>query len=289
MTGFGRGTAVRDGNRVTVELSAVNNRKQTDLRFSLPRELSALEPILRNRLQEAISRGSLNINLSYELNPTQRRNRVRLDRDLAAGTIQALQELARETGISAEVRIGEILLVPGVITEELAAPLQCLTGLAIEALDTAVAELRQMQAMEGSALQRDLVERHQQLARLLESIQGKADEILRHYQHRLHERIRQLGVEIAVSDERLAREVAFLAERSDIAEEVVRLDSHLKQLKELISSTEPTGRMLDFLCLEMNREISTVCAKTCDTTTADLALAFKAELGRMREQMQNVV
>lgn len=288
MTGFGCGEATRAGNRVRVEITAVNSRKQAEIRFAAPREFASFETAVATRVRETVSRGYVTVSVNYEASPKKRQSAIRIDKELAGQVIKLLRELACETGIDAELRAGELLQVPGIISETPVSPDKSIESALLAALGRALAQLQRMRMAEGGALQDDLGARLQSLRALLADMRRDAEQVLARWQQRLHERIETLGVELKLDDERLAREAAFCAERSDITEEIVRLDSHLSQFEELLASNEPSGRALEFLCQEMNREVSTVCAKTCDTGIADAGLAFKTELGRVREQIQNV-
>ncbi|OGV74263.1 MAG: YicC family protein [Lentisphaerae bacterium RIFOXYB12_FULL_65_16] len=289
MTGFGRGTAAHDGDRVTVEVSSVNCRRNIDLRLNLPRELGALEPMIRNEIQAKAVRGCLTVTVSYELNAERRKERFRIDRETAGYIVNSLQALARETGISAELRVGDLLLIPGLVAEAVPIRADDLTDSARQALDLAIQELTVRQETEGQSLHRDLAERLERLRTLVRGVRDNADSALVDLRDRFNERVRVLGLDVSVDDERLAKEVALLAERSDIAEETVRLESHLAQFAELLDSRDAVGHSLDFLCQEMGREITTLCSKTRDTRIARFGVDLKAEVLRVKEQVQNVV
>lgn len=289
MTGYGRGEAHAEGNRVQVEVSAVNSRKQADLRVTMPRELSPLEPFLRRAAQKRLARGSVTISVSYDLSTELRKGLVRIDVDLAGHLAADLKTLAHNLGIADTMTIGDLLQLPGVVSEDLASPCDPLRDLAVQALEQAMDGLRAMQETEGAELRKDLVARCSELGRLVRHIEQRKDQTLINQRDRLIERIRILGIEEPAMDEdRLAKEVAYYAERSDITEEIVRLQSHLKQFEEALQQDQEIGRSLDFLCQEMNREITTICSKTADTESAQIALDIKNEIGRVREQVMNV-
>ncbi len=288
MTGYGRATASADGNQVTVEVSAVNSRKQVDMRFAIPRELGMLEPVLRQQIQEQLSRGSLYVALSYVLNPAARKQMAQVDLDMACHVAANLREVAQKAGIVGDITLQDILLVPGVVVEAASSPYEPLKDLAVAALKDALAALDDMRNCEGTKLQEDLLARRQTMIDLVAKITVRGDEALLLQKQRLRERIAALGVELTLDDERLAKELAFFAERADITEELVRLRSHLDQYGELLVSNNDPGRNLDFLGQEMNREVSTLAAKTADLSISNWALALKAELARIREQIMNI-
>ena len=288
MTGFGRGLGERDGNSVVVEVAAVNSRKQTDIRIIMGRELSALEPLLKQRVLERVSRGTFAVTLQYSLAPEQRAASLGIDAAYAVEVARRLREVAAAAGIESRLTLADLLLVPGVLRDAAAVPGEGVRELAFEALDDALDGMRTMQRVEGEKLRHDLENRLAAIRDRVQSIAVRADEALLQQQKRLRERIALLGVDLPLDDERLAREVAFYAEKSDITEEVVRLRSHLDQFVDLLDEDRDVGRELEFLCQEMNREATTVGSKTTETGIAELVISLKAELARIREQVLNV-
>jgi uncharacterized protein (TIGR00255 family) len=288
MTGYGRGTAQRDGTSVVLQIAAVNSKKQAEIRCSIPRELGGMEPFLRKHLQKRVDRGSLNVSLSYELGADWRGRAVALDLDVAKRVLAQLRQFAREEDLAEEIRVGELVAVPGVVQHQSELPDKLLQELALTALDQAVDELYDMRATEGQALGEDLKARCATMQAAVEIISERADLAQLQHRDRLLERIAKLGIEMAEDDERLAREVAFCVDRSDITEEIVRLRSHLEQFADLLAEDGPVGRKLDFIAQEMNREVSTLGSKTVDATISEKVIECKVELGRIREQVLNV-
>lgn len=288
MTGYGRGTCESDGNLVCVELFAVNSRKQVEMRFAIPRELGMLEPQLRQQVQQRLSRGSLNVAVTYQLNPKSNSQLASIDLDAATRAVEMLREISQRNSLSSEPTITDILQIPGVLISNDSSPYEPLLKLAETALAHALDELDAMRIKEGLALQQDLLQRGRIMSELVDKIIARADEAVQQQKIRLRERIAKLDMELSLDDERLARELVFYAERADIAEETVRLQSHLAQYQELLHSHDDPGRNLDFLGQEMNRETNTLSAKTADLEISSLALALKTELGRVREQIMNI-
>lgn len=287
MTGYGRATAEANGNQVTVEVSAVNSRKLVDMRFTMPRELNALEPMLRQTIQQHFSRGSLNIVVSYKLSEENRRLQAAIDMPAAQAAAKMLTELAQQTGLQPPT-IQDIISFPGVISENMSSSLEPLKELVAQALEAALADLSAMREKEGAALREDLLARGKTIAALVEKIAARGDDALVLQRQRLRDRIAALGVELTLDDERLTKELTFYAERADITEEIVRLQSHLVQYEELLNSDDAPGRNLDFLSQEMSREANTLSAKTADLAITNDVLVIKAELGRIREQIMNI-
>ncbi len=288
MTGYGRGNALSNGTTVNVEISAVN-RKQQDIRVVLPRELAALEPGLRLYIQERVSRGCVSVYLTYELGSQMKLNQPRVDVELAVHVSKILKTVASEAGLAPHVSLSDILAVPGVlIDEQTHLPYHEIEELARTALEQALFGMEKMRIEEGAVLRQDLLQRLHLIEQTADSIRDDADQAVLRYRQKLVERLRQLGIEISADDERLAKEIVFFAERSDITEEIVRLMSHTGQAKDLLNADTDAGRTLEFLCQEMNREVNTVAAKTSELSIANAALRLKTELSRIKEQVMNI-
>jgi len=289
MTGYGEATTIRNGTRATVQITSVN-RKQLDVRVTAPRDLLFVEPSLRSRVAEALHRGGVVLSLSVQQTDSETGTpRVQVDVSAAKSLIDQLRTLAAETGIDNDIRAGDLLSVPGLVAESpLPVSGSALEELCCEAAENAITELRLMQKKEGAALADDLRNRCASLTRSIPELAACEENLLHAFKERLRDRIAELGVELDLDDECLTKEIAFLAERSDISEELTRLQSHLQQMEQVLTAIEPIGRKLDFLCQEIGREITTVGAKIRGTQTACCVLEFKAELGRIREQVQNV-
>lgn len=288
MTGFGHGEATSNGTNVTVDISGIN-RKQLDIRFIFPREITTLEAALRPLVQSKVSRGCVNIVVNYELSSEHRREQVKIDFELAKDIAGKLKKIASETGLSETVSVTDLLNVPGVIEEqENQLPMELLQSLAKKGLEQAMTEFISMRTDEGNALAGDLRQRTGAMQEKLDQISSMTDQVLKTHHKNLRERLKQLDLEIDVNDERLAKELAFFTERSDITEELVRLKSHFNQILDSLDSPEPIGRSLEFLCQEMHRELNTLGSKTSDCGVAKLTLFCKTELGKLREQVQNI-
>ncbi len=288
MTGFGKGGATAAGASVNIEIASVN-RKQLDLRLNLPRELGALEVPLRTAVQERLSRGAVNLSLTCELAPERRREMLRVDHGLVAALAAELRAAATAAGLRDDLGISALLAVPGVIGAPADSQAAAALGeLALAALGQALDELRANQQREGDALAADIRARHARLTTLAADIRAGRSQALKEYRDRLVQRLRELALDLPTDDERLLREIAFAAEKADVTEELVRLEEHLGKLAGLLDTAGPAGRELDFVCQEMGREINTLSAKVRDTGAAMLAMEFKAELNRIREQVQNL-
>ena len=289
MTGYGRGSATHGGIRVTVELSSVN-RKQADIQVNLPREVEALESRVRDEISRHLSRGRLTVRASLTASDAETARHLHVNHALARAYAREFTQLARELKLDAAVSLDTVLRAPGVLQ---AAPEATDAEDAWPALEQALAHglkaMLRMRQREGRNLAKDLRGRITTLRTLAGRVAKRAPKVAARYREQLLERIRAAGLqELPADDERVLKEVAFFAERSDISEEITRLRSHFEQFQECVASDEPVGRMLDFLAQEMNREVNTIGSKANDSVLSRAVVSMKAELERFREQVQNV-
>ena len=287
MTGFGSGEAVAGSRRVTVEVKSVNHRfAEVVLRMS--RTLSPLEERVRKLVLRQAARGRFEVavNLADEGEKT---SLVKVDKALAMDYHKALRELAEELGISAEITAEQLSRFPQVFTlQEEEVDLEQVREALERALTEALAGLLQMRAQEGAHLEKDIIHRISRIEHFIKEIASREDSVVQAYRERLHSRISDLLGEAPVDELRLAQEVAIFADRSNITEELVRLQSHLDQFRRLLASEGPVGRKLDFLIQEIHRETSTLSSKSNDAEISHLAVEIKGELEKVREQVQNV-
>lgn len=288
MTGYGRGECSRNGMKFVVELNSVN-RKQNDISVNLPRELVELEPRIRDEINMRISRGRLNVVVGCHLGPAKTKHRIDIDHHLALAYLRAAHQLSKETKLAEGLTVDTLLKAPGVLTvsETVIDPGAVWPSVEL-ALRKALDALIRMREKEGKFLKQDLVKRLKSISEKLARIRAHAPQVVKRYQEQLRERIRSAGVEIPFDDERLMKEVVFFADRSDISEELTRLESHLQQFESSLDSVEPVGRTLDFLVQEMGREINTTGSKANDATISQLVVQVKGELEKIREQVQNI-
>lgn len=287
MTGFGRGEAVHQGLAIIAQVSSVN-AKRNEVRLSLPRELNCAEPAIRKRVGQRIARGVLRVGIEFDGRDAGARN-VKADLPLARGYVGELERLNRELGLDQQVLLRDLLLVPDLFA--VAGPdlgQAELEALVLEALDAALDALIAMRGEEGEALARDLEERCQLLAGMVDKIAAWAPDLPAQYRQRLLERIERLAADVALDNDRLMQEVALFADRCDVSEEITRLRSHLEQMKAIFAADGSVGRKLDFLIQEVFREINTIGSKVNHLDTAHCVVDFKTELERIREQAQNV-
>lgn len=312
MTGYGGGRSTGGGAQFAVEIHSVN-RRQSELVIHLPRELAPLERRVRDVVNAQVARGRLTVAVTSQSHgateeiPTDATPPAppptpapALDSPLAHAYYRAMLDLQRELGVGGEITVDLILRAPGVLrappsasaTEEerervAGAPETAWPHVAA-ALQSALGELLAMREREGHALAKDLRVRLTEIQRLVGDIRARQPAVATNYREALRERVARAGVEVPLDADRLAKEVAIFADRSDISEELTRLESHLEQFGALLHKEEPVGRALDFLGQELARELNTLGVKGNDLVIAQLVLAAKAELEKAREQVQNV-
>ncbi len=287
MTGFGRAVSIQDGRELTVELKSVNHRF-LDISIRLPRSVSFAEDAIRKALSEKLSRGHVDVFVNYKNGRSDART-VSVDKTLLLAYIEAGMEAAEAANLPCDVTLSAALRYPDVLTVAEAEEDQAaLVRMAAEAAQKAAGELAKMREEEGQRLCADLSQRGESLKTLIARIAERAPLVVADYQARLSERIAELIGDVAVDEARLATEVALFADRASITEELVRLKSHLVQMEKMLSSKDATGRKLDFLVQEMNREINTIGSKASDLEIANLVIEGKAEIEKIREQVQNI-
>ena len=289
MTGYGRGECAQDGFKVTVELSSVN-RKQSEISVVLPRELEVLEAQIRDVINRSIARGRLTARVSLHAADGKTSSQVRLNAPLARAYVRELNRLARELKLAGPITLDLLARAPGVFeTNEEMADAEDFWPAVEKALQQALATLLKMREREGAHLAKDLVTRINVMRKSAITIQKRSPEVQKRYREQLIQRIKGAGVEApAVEDERLLKEIVYFADRSDISEELTRLQSHFQQFDDCRNSREPVGRTLDFLAQEMNREVNTIGSKANDSLISRAVVTLKAELEKFREQAQNV-
>jgi len=289
MTGYGRGECAQDGFKVTVELSSVN-RKQSEISVALPRELEVLEAQIRDVVNRSIARGRLTARVSLHSAEGRISSQVRLNAPLAKAYVRELNRLAKDLKLAGPVSLDLIARAPGVLqTDEDQADAEDFWPAVEKALRQALVTLLKMREREGTHLARDLAARIGVMRKSSAQIQKLAPEVQQRYREQLIQRLKSAGLEApGADDERLLKEIVYFADRSDISEELTRLQSHFQQFDDCLDAKEPVGRTLDFLAQEMNREVNTIGSKANDSLISRAVVTLKAELEKFREQAQNV-
>jgi len=288
MTGYGKGMVAGEDFSVSVDVKTVNNRF-LDIHLRVGSELASLESSIKKRITSRLSRGRVDVTVSVE---RVAQVAYELNRPLIAGYVSALKQLQQDFGIAGELDINVIARIPGALQPARnGIDERTIAGLD-QALDQALDELEKMREQEGEALKNELRERVKKIESLVPVIESSAAGLADAYRLRLQKRIGELlnrsGQVVEIDPIRLAQEVAYLADRSDVSEEMVRLRSHLSQFQEALDASGEAGKMLDFLLQELNREANTTLSKSTDLVIKEAGLAIKAEVEKLREQVQNV-
>lgn len=290
MTGYGRRQVSRDGREITVEIKTVNHRF-LDLSCRLPRALSFAEDAVRKQISQTLRRGHADVNVNY-LNLRQDAREVRLDEGLVLQYKEALlnaRQIARKERSSIrDENVEWILQQPDVLQVTVKDEDQeAVLALLKDALDEALSDVIAMREKEGDALKADLTLHLNETACLRDEIALLAPKVPKIYQEKLQARIKELGVK-ELDEQRLAQEVALMADRCAIDEELSRLESHIGQMRQALEAEGETGRRLDFLTQELNREVNTIGSKASDAEITKLVVTAKTEIEKLREQVQNV-
>lgn len=291
MTGFGRAGFEVGGLLFEIEIRSVNNR-YLDARAKLPRPLSSYEPVVKAAVQARLQRGKVDVTI-VQSSSSVATMQLEVDRAAAQQYVLAAAELAENFDVSGSIDVATLLGMPGVtrmsdlefVEEELDRELETGVGRALDALDA-------MREREGEALASDFALRLGEISELVRQFESRSGEVLEAVREKLRRRTKQLEQETGLLDEaRLHQEIVIAADRLDIAEELVRLRSHVDQFHAIVGEADretPVGRRLDFLLQEMGREANTVGSKASDAPLAHLVVELKTELERLREQVQNV-
>ena len=289
MTGYGRGECTAKGARITVELNSVN-RKQAEVSLSVPAELESIESDLRDLILASVSRGRVSGRVVLQYTGASRASAVAVNETQAKAYRRELSKLAKSLEIPDNLSLDSLLRLPGVLesaqptldAKAFRAPIKRALGQALEGLLS-------MREKEGGNLGRDLAKRLAKLRRIVKRVAKLAPDVLKHHRERLIERLKKANVDVPdMDDDRLLREIVYYTDRTDITEELTRLDSHFVQLEECLSDVVPVGRKLDFLAQEMFREINTIGSKANDANISSEVVTLKTELEKIREQVQNV-
>ena len=285
MTGYGRAMREVDGRTLTIELKSVNHRF-LDLAFRMPRNLMFLEDEARKRIGARLARGHVDVFMIYRNQHSDAR-KVSVDRALFDAYATALEGL-RDCGVQDDRTLMSIARLPDVMTvTEAEEDQEALRALLRETLDEALDALIAMRAREGAEMKKDLSARATHIEEMTLQIEARYPQTVEEYTRRLRASIEEL-IGQGVDETRLLTEVAVMADRSAIAEETVRLKAHIAQLRECLEKDEPVGRRIDFLVQELNREVNTISSKSQDVPITQLVVSMKAEIEKLREQLQNI-
>lgn len=288
MTGYGRGNVSSEVFTANVEIKTVNNRF-LDINLRLPYELQPMEAELKKIITHRLSRGRVDVNLQ-----TERIEEIiyELNRPLISGYLSALKQMQDEFSLPGEPDINVIARLPNVLQTQKNEPTEDLAKGVKDALVIALDELENMREIEGEILKTELKNLLDSIENHLPTIESESANVSEEYRQRLTKRITEMlaksDSQIELDQARLAQEVAFLSDRSDISEEIQRLKSHIEQFRNILNDEKEVGKRLDFLTQELNREANTIASKTQNLVVKEAALSIKSAIEKIREQVQNV-
>jgi uncharacterized protein (TIGR00255 family) len=287
MTGYGKAEAIGPEFKVMVEISSVNNRF-CEIQFRLPKFLSSLESKLKEKILGKITRGKITYSLTWEENlPLS--SYVKLNEEAAEVYYIIFKQLKEKYNLSGELEVKDFVNLPDLIKmEKEEYDLDKTWEVISEVTEKALSELNSMRSAEGSSLSADLRNRVESLDEALKKIEKLASQNVENYRLRLQGRISELIGEMNLDEQRLAQEVALLAERSDVTEECIRFKSHNQQFRSAVEEEVPVGKRLTFLLQEMNREANTIGSKALSAPISQLVIFLKEEIEKIREQVQNI-
>ena len=290
MTGFGRGEAEKNGFSFTVELKSVNHR-YLESSIRIHHSLSVLEADIRRVLKERLSRGKVDVFVSYQ-NHSDAQGQIWLNRSNLEGYLKALEEAADAYHLENDLKLSSVLSLPEVLEVDKASwDPEELRPILLDALSQALDGLIRMREEEGQNLRKEFGQKLDELEVCVREVENRAPEVVKSYQEQLYQRMQEYLDETKVpkiDEGRLEKEVTVFADRCCIDEEITRLKSHISQYRKIISSGEPVGRKLDFLTQELNREANTIASKSNDLTVTQTALQMKNLIEKIREQVQNI-
>lgn len=288
MTAYGRGEYCLGDTLFIAEIKSLNNRYR-DIVLRIPKNLQILDKDLRSIISSTIRRGRIEVSIQMEVTGEENSYNLELNVPLVNSYLKIFNQLADQFGIDQEIHLESFCQIKDVIlvrsdeddVEKVRPGFQEVLRQTLESLD-------EMRIKEGEAIEADFMKRLELLEQYLNEVDKRAPNVVEEYRKRLEDHIQRILQDVAVAENRFAQEVSIFAERSDITEEIVRIRSHLKQFREYLAVDDALGRRLDFLIQEINREVNTLSAKASDSVISKVVVEMKAELEKLREQVQNV-
>ena len=288
MTGFGHGEVSNDKNqKVTVEMKSVNHR-YCDISLKLPKKLAMFEANIRNIMKEYASRGKIDIYVSYE-DLSETGVSLHYNQAMAAEYMQVFKKMQEDFGIETKITAEALAKYPEVVTlEEVQQDEEVWWELLEAALRQAAEKFVETRTIEGANLKKDLLGKLDQMAADVAFIERRSPQIIAEYRAKLEEKVKEFLEDSAIEENRIAAEVTLYADKIAVDEEIVRLQSHISSMTDVLESDESIGRKLDFMAQEMNREANTILSKSSDVDLADHAIELKTNVEKVREQIQNI-
>ena len=288
MTGFGHGEVSNDKNqKVTVEMKSVNHR-YCDISLKLPKKLAMFEANIRNIMKEYASRGKIDIYVSYE-DLSETAVSLHYNQAMAEEYMQVFKKMQKDFNIETKITAEALAKYPEVVTiEEVQQDEEVWWELLEAALRQAAEKFVETRTIEGANLKRDLLGKLDQMAADVTFIEERSPQIIAEYRSKLEEKVKEFLEDSTIEENRIAAEVTLYADKIAVDEEIVRLQSHISSMTDVLESDESIGRKLDFMAQEMNREANTILSKANDLATSEIAIELKTEIEKVREQIQNI-
>lgn len=288
MTGFGRSEVVTDERKITIELKSVNHR-YLDLSIKMPKKLSFLEGSIRNLMKTYIQRGKVDVYITYE-DYTINNGTLKYNKELAAEYIACLKQIQQDFDLDYDIKVSTLSRYPDILTmEEQSVDEEELWSILEPPVREACEKFVQTRTQEGHNLEKDLLEKLDGLDKKVTRIEERSPEVVNAYRTKLEAKVSELLEDTQIDDNRIAAEVILFSDKICNDEETVRLHSHVKNMKKMLTTeTGGIGRKLDFMAQEMNREANTILSKSSDMEISDIAIDLKTEIEKIREQIQNI-
>ncbi|BDZ81759.1 YicC/YloC family endoribonuclease [Claveliimonas bilis] len=288
MTGFGR-CELADGERkFTIEMKGVNHR-YLDVNIRMPKKLNFFETAIRNLLKQSVSRGKVDIFITYE-DLSEGQAVLKYNETLAKEYLVCLKQMEESFGLENDIRVSTLSRYPEVLTmEEQALDAEEIWNVLKKAMEGALEQFVETRTMEGENLKKDILSKLDGMQKLVAYIEERSPEIVKEYREKLEEKVKELLEDSQIDDGKIAAEVVIFADKICTDEEVVRLKSHISHMQEVLRSEESgIGRKLDFIAQEMNREANTILSKANDLEVSNCGIDLKTEIEKVREQIQNI-
>lgn len=287
MTGYGKAIAENDSARVTVEMKSVNHR-YLDLSIKSPRKLNYLEQSIRNRISSDVIRGKVDLYITLDEHADANFD-VSINTVLAKKYLDEINSMATELSVDNDIKASTLTRLPDVIEiREKQNEEDVLKDLVFEALNKCIAAFVETRESEGARLKNDLLAKMDEISSLVSKLEERSPVIIDEYREKLRAKVKELLDNTEIDEGRIAQEVVLYADKICIDEEMVRLKSHVAEVKDIFANSKEAGRRLDFLAQELNRESNTILSKSTDVEVADIGITLKTLIEKIREQVQNI-
>lgn len=287
MTGYGRFEGAVNGRQTVFEIKAVNHRF-FELQCRLPRGCGFLEETVKELVSQYVSRGKIDVFVSVEADDSLEAD-VKINHSLASGYMKALKELCSEYDLKDDISVSLLSRYSDIFTVTKAPENEeALIEIVKEAGTKAIADFMSMREREGEKLAADVMDHSRTILKLVGEIEERSPITVEEYRNKLYDRLKDVLQDTSIDSQRILTEAAIFADKTAVNEETVRLRSHFSQMEAILSKSEPVGRKLDFIVQEMNREANTTGSKVCDADLAHKVVEIKAEIEKIREQIQNI-